>query len=557
MTQVPEEPTPDVTPEDVTPEQNSTPASTPETAPQGEASRVAANTAETAAAANTAETPAGVDSTPTQTSSAEAAPSAAPVETPPVAGTAIAANAAAPSAPAEPVTSSAPTVPTMQADAAAAPAAAAAVAADAHSGASFGPAAVPAAAAAESAAPKKKPRMTLGLVAGFAIVALLGGASGAGVTLWALGNQATSAVSGTASPASITVNDPGNATLVTSVVAKSAPAIVTINVTGQNAGGSGSGVIISEDGNVITNAHVVTLDGEVADPTVTVTTSDGRLLSATVVGFDAISDIAVIHIDDVSDMPFITIADSSELNVGDSTVAIGAPLGLSGTVTSGIVSALNRSITIASSALPEDPETSPEAPGDSGDQDLWNFDLFGENGQGNGQSSAAQASVALAVIQTDAAINPGNSGGALLNSDGELIGINVAIASSGGNEGSIGVGFAIPSNVASRVANEILETGTATHGLLGASVADVTDDPAQSDAEVVGASIVGISDGGAAADAGLQIGDIVTGFDGLPITNKTDLTAQVRAYAAGESVPLTYVRDGKGYSVDVTLGALQ
>ncbi|RLQ80957.1 PDZ domain-containing protein [Salinibacterium amurskyense] len=430
-----------------------------------------------------------------------------------------------------------------------------ATAAPSAPGAAFGAAAT--AAPAEPAAPAKKPRLTLGLVAGFAIVALLGGASGAGVALWAVGNQATSAVSGTASPASITVNDPGNATLVTSVVAKAAPAIVTINVTGQNSGGSGSGVIISEDGNVITNAHVVTLDGEVADPKVTVTTADGRLLSATVVGFDPISDIAVINIDDASDMPFINIADSSELNVGDSTVAIGAPLGLSGTVTSGIVSALNRSITIASSALPEDPEISPDAPDDSEAPDLWNFDLFGENGQGNGQSSATQASVALAVIQTDAAINPGNSGGALLNSDGELIGINVAIASSGGNEGSIGVGFAIPSNVASRVANEILETGTATHGLLGASVADVTDDPAQSDAEVVGASIVGISDGGAAADAGLQIGDIVTGFDGLPITNKTDLTAQVRAYSAGESVPLTYVRDGKGYTVDVTLGSLQ
>ncbi|QYH36688.1 trypsin-like peptidase domain-containing protein [Salinibacterium sp. M195] len=427
----------------------------------------------------------------------------------------------------------------------------------AHDGASFGPAATAGAAPDSSKPEKKKSGMTLGLVAGFAIVALLGGASGAGVALWAVGNQATSAVSGTASPASITVNDPGNATLVTSVVAKAAPAIVTINVSGQNAGGSGSGVIISADGNVITNAHVVTLDGEVADPKVTVTTSDGRLLSATVVGFDPISDIAVIHIDDAEDLPFVNIADSSALNVGDSTVAIGAPLGLSGTVTSGIVSALNRSITIASSALPEDPEASPDAPDDSESPDLWNFDLFGENGQGSGQGSAGEASVALSVIQTDAAINPGNSGGALLNSDGELIGINVAIASSGGNAGSIGVGFAIPSNFASRIANEIIESGTATHGLLGASVADVTDDPAQSDAEVVGASIVDVSSGGAAADAGLKVGDIVTGFNGLPITNKTDLTAQVRAHSAGEKTTITYVRDGKGYTVDVTLGSLQ
>jgi putative serine protease PepD len=422
-------------------------------------------------------------------------------------------------------------------------------------GASFGPAATTDTNTSHAKAETKKPSMTLGLVAGFAIVALLGGASGAGVTLWAVGNQNTASVSGTAGPASITVNDPGNATLVTSVVAKAAPAIVTINVNGQNAGGSGSGVIISADGNVITNAHVVTLDGKVADPKVTVTTNDGRLLSATVVGFDPISDIAVINIDDVSDMPYINIADSSALNVGDSTVAIGAPLGLSGTVTSGIVSALNRSITVASSALPADPETAPQ-PNNPNSPDLWNFDLFGENGQGGGQGSANQASVALSVIQTDAAINPGNSGGALLNSDGELIGINVAIASSGGTAGSIGVGFAIPANFASRVANEILETGTATHGLLGASVADVTDDPAQTKAQVVGASIVDVSSGGAAADAGLKVGDIVTGFDGLPITNKTDLTAQVRAHSAGEKTTISYVRDGKAHTVDVTLGSL-
>jgi len=419
-------------------------------------------------------------------------------------------------------------------------------------GASFGAAATD---GADDAAPKaetKRPRMTLGLVAGFAVVALLGGASGAGVALWAVGEQSTSTVSGSSNSASITVNDPGNATLITSVVAKAAPAIVTINVTGQGTGGSGSGVIISEDGNVITNAHVVTLDGSVSDPEVTVTTADGRLLSATVIGFDAISDIAVIHIDDVSDMPFVEIADSSALNVGDGTVAIGAPLGLSGTVTSGIVSALNRSITIASSALPADPETD-SAPDDSQAPDLWNFDLYGENGN---QSSANEASVALSVIQTDAAINPGNSGGALLNSDGQLIGINVAIASSGGTAGSIGVGFAIPANLASRVANEILESGVATHGLLGASVADVTDDPAQSDANVVGASIVDVSDGGAAAAAGLKVGDIVTGFDGRPITNKTDLTAQVRARSAGEKTTLTYVRGGEANTITVTLGSL-
>ena len=444
------------------------------------------------------------------------------------------------------------TEPTVAEDAQASPTALDDTTPTSAPGASFGAAATTDADSTQPKTESKKSSITLGLVAGFAVVALLGGASGAGVALWAVGNQSTSAVSGSNSPASITVNDPSNATLITSVVAKAAPAIVTINVSGQGAGGSGSGVIISEDGNVITNAHVVTLDGKVADPKVTVTTSDGRLLSATVVGFDPISDIAVIHIDDASDMPFVEIADSSALNVGDGTVAIGAPLGLSGTVTSGIVSALNRSITIASSALPADPEAD-SAPKGSETPDLWNFDLFGENG---GQSTANQASVALSVIQTDAAINPGNSGGALLNSDGQLIGINVAIASSGGTAGSIGVGFAIPANLASRVANEILESGTATHGLLGASVANVTDDPAQSEAQVVGASIVEVSDGGAAAAAGLKVGDIVTGFGGLPITNKTDLTAQVRAHSAGEDTTLSYVRDGKANTVDVTLGSL-
>jgi len=527
MTEVPAEPTPTDTPE------NSTPSDTQMTSA---AAPAAANTEATSPEA----TPSGAADPEAATGSASApAAETSAVQTPAVHS----------SAPAD-----TPTVPVAHSNAV--------------PGASFGAAATPNAAApaaatsgegaAEPNPTTKKPRMTLGLVAGFAIVALLGGASGAGVTLWALGNQAsTTAVSGSASPASITVNDPGDATVITSVVAKAAAAIVTINVSGQNAGGSGSGVIISADGNVITNAHVVTLDGEVANPTVTVTTNDGQLLPATVIGFDPISDIAVINIDDATDMTYVDIADSSELNVGDSTVAIGAPLGLSGTVTSGIVSALNRSITISSSALPEDPETSPDVPDDSGTPDLWNFDLYGQEGQNGGSSSAAQATVALPVIQTDAAINPGNSGGALLNSDGELIGINVAIASSGGTEGSIGVGFAIPSNVASRVANEILETGTATHGLLGASVADVTDDPAQSDARVVGASIVDISAGGAAEAAGLQIGDIVTGFDGLPITNKTDLTAQVRALSAGETTEITYVRDGAGFTVEVTLGSLQ
>ena len=162
------------------------------------------------------------------------------------------------------------------------------------------------------------------------------------------------------------------------------------------------------------------------------------------------------------------------------------------------------------------------------------------------------------VIQTDAAINPGNSGGALVNGDGKLIGINVAIASTGGSNssgqaGSIGVGFSIPSDIVKRVTDEIISDGKATHGLLGAMVGDAA---AQENATMVGAYIIDVTPGGAAASAGLKKGDIVTSFNGFPITNATDLTAQVRALAAGSTAPLVYVRDGKTVSTEVTLGAL-
>ena len=160
------------------------------------------------------------------------------------------------------------------------------------------------------------------------------------------------------------------------------------------------------------------------------------------------------------------------------------------------------------------------------------------------------------MIQTDAAINPGNSGGALLDSEGKVIGINVAIASAGSNgsstSGSIGVGFAIPSNLAKRISSEIMKTGTATHGLLGASIDDV--DPTNS--KVVGAVVMSVTNDGAARAAGLRAGDVVTAINGLPVTGKTDLTAQVRALAAGADATISYVRDGKSTTAKVTLGSL-
>ena len=397
---------------------------------------------------------------------------------------------------------------------------------------------------------------SVGLIAALAIGALVGGVSGAGVTAIAMGSGQVSETSNSSKgPANITVNDPSNATTVTAVAAAAGPSVVTISVDdGSGAGGTGSGVIISEDGYVLTNAHVVTLDGAAGSPIVSVQSSDGRLYQAEIVGVDAISDLAVIKIDGGDDFEAAEFADSSELNVGDPAIAIGAPLGLSNTVTTGIVSSLNRSITVASSAAPATPEG--EAPDETDPNedpfDFWRFDTPDQDAP----TPSGSSTIALSVIQTDAAINPGNSGGALLDSDGKVIGINVAIASAGGGgqstAGSIGVGFAIPSNVAERVAKELIETGTGSHGLLGATVSDVTSETA----EVVGAQIQEVSPGGAAADGSLRTGDIIIAINGLPVTGKTDLTAQVRALPAGAEAEITYVRDGKRAETTVTLGSL-
>ncbi len=391
------------------------------------------------------------------------------------------------------------------------------------------------------------------VVAALAVGALVGGVSGAGVALWASSANSGAESVSTAGPTTITVNDPADATQVTAAVAKASPSVVTISVTSDTAGGTGSGVVLSSDGYILTNNHVVTLDGAAAEATIKVQTSDGRLLSATLVGGDPIADLAVIKVDGDGFIP-AEFADSSKLNVGDTTVVIGAALGMAGSVSDGIVSALNRSITIASSVLPEQSAAPDTAPDEDQPYDFFNFDIPGQTPS----TTASSGTISLAVIQTDAAINHGNSGGAVINTDGEIIGIAVAIASAGGgsDSGSIGIGFAIPSNYAQRIADEIIATGTGTHGLLGASVVDVTEDEAQADAQVVGASVVQLTLGGAAGNAGIQVGDIITAFDGVPITGKTDLTAQVRTFAAGSTATVTFVRDGKAATVKVTLGAL-
>jgi putative serine protease PepD len=396
------------------------------------------------------------------------------------------------------------------------------------------------------------------VVAALAIGALIGGVSGAGVTAVTLTNATQPTAQGPTST-NITVNDPGNATTVTAVAAAAAESVVTISVSGEGASGTGSGVFLDKEGHVLTNAHVATMSGATADPNIKVQTSDGHLYDATLVGSDPIADLAVVKVDaEGVEFKPAKFADSSALNVGDTVVALGAPLGLSNTVTSGIVSALGRSITVASSAVPEDSaeDLAPEDDGDNnGPFDFWEFD-----NRNVPDRSGPRATIALPVIQTDAAINPGNSGGALLDTDGRVIGINVAIASAGGSHGeagNIGVGFAIPSNLAQRIASELIKTGTASHGLLGANVLSVTDDADAADSAVVGSVIKKVTPGGAADKAGLRAGDIVTQFNGMPITSSTDLTAQVRVLAGGSDAELVYLRDGKLQTVTVTLDELE
>ena len=395
-------------------------------------------------------------------------------------------------------------------------------------------------------------RIGAGKIVGIMVAAaLVGGAAGIGGAAAGASLFPQSQTVVTSGPSTVTVNNTDSVNQTTAIAAKAVPSVVTISATSGSSGGTGSGVVLTADGYVVTNTHVVTLDGETANATLSVTTSDGKVYAATIVGTDPTYDLAVIKLTDASGLTPMEFADSSKLNVGDQTVAVGAPLGLSNTVTTGIVSALNRSIQIASSAAPEG-DTQEQTPGQSGGDSPFQFDF------GQGQQQSATSSISIAVIQTDAAINPGNSGGALVNGDGKLIGINVAIASTGSSSsssqtGSIGVGFSIPSDIVKRVTDELIANGTATHGLLGAMVGDAA---AQPNATMAGAYISDVTGGGAAASAGLKKGDIVTSFNGFPITDATDLTAQVRALAGGSTAPIVYVRDGKTVSAEVTLGTL-
>ena len=322
-------------------------------------------------------------------------------------------------------------------------------------------------------------------------------------------------------PAAIVVNDLENVSWATAASATAAPAVVTIRVAGQSAGGNGSGVVLTSDGYILTNAHVVSINGSTENVRLSVRTNDGGVFPAKLVGADPTNDLAVIKVEATKPLIPITFGNSSGINVGDQVVAIGAPLGLEATVTRGIISALNRTIQVASSESPDQNAGRP---------------------------------INLNVIQTDAAINPGNSGGALVNDQGELVGINVAIASAGSfaQAGNIGVGFAIPANLAKRIAEEIIETGQASHGLLGALVSDAmsSDDGA---GFPIGVTVVEITPGGSAEEAGILPGDVITRINGKPVTTASELTAAVRQEPAGSRVKIEALRDEIKISFNVVL----
>ncbi|GAA4370216.1 hypothetical protein GCM10023166_18440 [Paeniglutamicibacter cryotolerans] len=384
--------------------------------------------------------------------------------------------------------------------------------------------------------------------------ALVGGASAVGASYLINPQLQSSSVQTPSS--SIIVNNTSSVTAVTAAAAKASPSVVTIDVTGKSSSGSGSGIILDTEGHILTNTHVVTLGGTTADPSIAVQTSDGVVREATLVGTDPLSDLAIIKIDAPGLVP-ASLGDSNKVNVGDTAIAIGAPLGLSGTVTDGIISTLNRTIAVASSAAPKG-NTDGQSNGNGGDQ--YNFQFPGTPSQG---SSANQGSIYLNVLQTDAAINHGNSGGALVDSEGRIIGVNVAIASadsssssSSDSSGSIGVGFAIPIDYAQRIAQDLISNGVATHGLLGVTVqAKPASVKGVNSSFTVGAEIQTAPAGSPAAKAGLKAGDVITGVNGTPISDSQSLTATVRQAPAGSTISVTYMRNGQQSSVDVTVGS--
>ena len=298
---------------------------------------------------------------------------------------------------------------------------------------------------------------------------------------------------------------------IAALAARVIPAVVSISVKGSSGSGTGSGFFLDSNGYILTNNHVV--EAAATRGTITVELSNGRKYGAKLIGRDNSYDLAVLKID-VTSAPTLQLGNSDLAQVGDSVIAIGSPLGLSGTVTSGIISSKNRAVT---------------------------------TGNGSGESSFINA------LQTDAAINPGNSGGPLVDSTGAVIGVNSAIATLGSSSqtGSIGLGFAIPINQAKKTAEQLIKTGFATYPIMGISVdTRFTGTGAQ-----ISTDGAGVTPAGPADKAGLKAGDIITTLDGIEINNSDELIVAIRSKSVGDKVKIKYTRNNISREATVTLAA--
>jgi putative serine protease PepD len=397
--------------------------------------------------------------------------------------------------------------------------------------AGFEPWAVPAAAdmTGDTAGRPRRDRRTPGmgvLLAVATLLALLAGALGGGIGYTVARNAQNDSAGSTDSSFSLGAPVKGEVdrapNSVAGIAQRMLPSVVSIQVRGGGTQGTGSGFVIDPKGFILTNNHVVEAAAESGE--IEVRFSNNKTAPATIVGRAAEYDLAVIRVTGVSGLRAVTLGDSDAVVVGDPVVAIGSPLGLAGTVTSGIVSAKDRAVT---------------------------------TGRGQGEASFINA------IQTDAAINPGNSGGPLVNADGAVIGVNSAIASLGsglgGASGNIGVGFAIPINQARRTAEQIIRTGEASYPVIGATL-DIQF--SGNGARIIDQTPSGtppVQPGGPADKAGLQPGDVITAIDGKPVSDSNELIVQIRSKVPGDAVELTYLPGGERpeRTVKVTLAAAE
>lgn len=364
--------------------------------------------------------------------------------------------------------------------------------------------------------PRRPRRVMTGIVAAALAAGLVGGGvgfAGAYALMDASGGGSTSLTSAS-SPAAPSAPADGT---VAGAAAKAMPSTVDIQVRTAQGTAEGSGVVLTADGEVLTNNHVVSGAQQGAQGgQISVTLADGSSHTASVVGTSPSYDLAVIKLQGVSGLTAATLGQSGDVRVGEQVVAIGSPQGLSGTVTAGIVSAQDRTVTAG----------------------------------GEGESP-----VVYNGLQTDAPINQGNSGGPLVNLAGQVVGINSAIATSGQNAGSIGLGFAIPVDQARRIAQELMTNGTATKPQLGVQGAVTSSATGAATEQTGGAPISTVQPGSAAEKAGLKAGDVVTKVGDTPVSNFTDLVARIGTYAPGENVTLTVTTGGDTRTVPVTLGS--